>query len=376
MSSESSRNTVGTSWTQSSACNSRPSPKSKVKGASTGQAKLSDPGQGSEVVRSLAGTDWTNPTQAQLCRPVPQFSDLKPEDVVRVSLVTGGECRSSGFPIHTASKEEVWEAAPCDDSFVPSELQQAYYDRVGHLHSNVAQCRLCPFRRKCDSNKCVSAVLSARFRQAHPGQKPGGDTRRLSCVRPLKKDEPALWKCPFCDHGISKQDGGRFGAALIARFKKARKIEQHAQVTWKCWRRKKYEDAERAERILVTKHNARQTASLRLIEEMRAQDFTAFPWPRIGAKTATLSGSIYVNLSWRCNKCQLLLRTVGEAKKHRQNRGYCPSASVSTREPARLLKLRKVRELLQAYPAGFVRERLINAFSVAEQALRVSEQEV
>ena len=176
LSSESSRNTVGASWTQSSACNSRPSPKSKVKGASTGQAKLSDPGQGSEVVRSLAGTDWTNPTQAQLCRPVPQFSDLKPEDVVRVSLVTGGECRSSGFPIHTASKEEVWEAAPCDDSFVPSELQQAYYDRVGHLHSNVAQCRLCPFRRKCDSNKCVSAVLSAHFRQAHPGQKPGGDT--------------------------------------------------------------------------------------------------------------------------------------------------------------------------------------------------------
>ena len=214
------------------------------------------------------------------------------------------------------------------------------------------------------------------FKQAHPGQKPGGDTRRLSCIRPLNKDEPALWKCPFCDCGISKQEGGRFGVALIARFKKAHKIEKHAQVTWKCWRRKKYEDADRAERILVTKHNARQTASMRLIEEMRAQDFTAFPWPRLGAKTATLNCSIYVNLSWRCNRCKLPLRSVGEARKHRQNSGQCPSATVDLREPARLRKLQTVRELLQAYPAGFVRERLTNAFSVAEQALRVSGQEV
>ena len=310
----------------------------------------------------------------QLCSPVPKLADLKPEDVV--SLATGGECNPSGVPKCPTLKEPDWDALSGDDSFVPSELQKAYYDRVGHLHSDVAQCRLCPIRRKCNSNKCVSAVLSAHFKHAHPGQKPGGDTSRLSCVRPLNKDEPALWKCPFCDCGISKQEGGRFGVALLARFKKAHKVEKRAQVTWKCWRRKKYEDAERAERILITKHNARQNASLRLIDEMRAQDFAAFPWPRLGPKTATLKRSVCVNLSWRCNRCKLPLRTVGEASKHRQSNGQCPSATVVIREPARLRKLRKVRELLQAYPVGFARERLNNAFSVAEQALQVSGQEV
>ena len=354
----SSGHTACTSWTKLSARVSKSSSRSKTKGANTGQAKVSGSKQGSEVAHSLAGTDWTNPAQVQLCSPVLKLSDLKPEDVV--SLVTGGERNPSGVPMYAASKETDWDASSRDNSFVPSELQQACYDRVGHLHSNVAQCRLCPFRRKCNSNKCVSAVLSAHFKQAHPGQKPGGDTRRLSCIRPLNKDEPALWKCPFCDCGISKQEGGRFGVALIARFKKAHKVEKHAQVTWKCWRRKKYEDADRAERILVTKHNARQTASLRLIDEMRAQDFTAFPWPRLGA-----------------NRCKLPLRSVGEARKHRQNSGQCPSATVDIREPARLRKLRKVRELLQAYPVGLVRERLNNALiSVAEQALRVSGQEV
>ena len=370
----SSRHSACASWTQLSARVGKSSSRSKAKGADIGHAKVSRSEQGSEVAHSLAGTDWTDPAQVQVCSPVPKFSDLKPEDVV--SLVTGGERNPSGVPKCPTSKEPEWDVLSRDNSFVPSELQQAYYDRVGHLHSNVAQCRLCPFRRKCDSNKFVSAVLSAHFKQAHPGQKPGGDTRRLSCIRPLNKDEPALWKCPFCDCGISKQEGGRFGVALIARFKKAHKIEKHAQVTWKCWRRKKYEDADRAECILVTKHNARQTASMRLIEEMRAQDFTAFPWPRLGAKTATLNCSIYVNLSWRCNRCKLPLRSVGEARKHRQNSGQCPSATVDLREPARLHKLQKVRELLQAYPAGFVRERLTNAFSVAEQALRVSGQEV
>ena len=370
----SSRHTACTSWTQPSARVSKSSSRSKAKGANTGQAKVPRSEQGSEVEHSLAGRDWTNPAQVQLRSPIPKLSDLKPEDVV--SLVTGGERNPSGVPMHPTSKEPDWDALSQDNSVVPSELQQAYYDRVGHLRSNVAQCRLCPFRRKCNSNKCVSAVLSAHFKQAHPGQKPGGDTRRLSCIRPLNKDEPALWKCPFCDCGISKQEGGRFGVALIARFKKAHKVEKHAQVTWKCWRRKKYEDADRAERILVTKHNARQTASLRLIDEMRAQDFIAFPWPRLGAKTATLNCSIYVNLSWRCNRCKLPLRSVGDARKHRQNSGQCPSATVDIREPARLRKLRKVRELLQAYPVGVVRERLNNAFSVAEQALQVSGQEV
>ena len=147
-------------------------------------------------------------------------------------------------------------------------------------------------------------------------------------------------------------------------------------VTWKCWRSKKYEDADRAERIFITKHNARQNASLRLIEEMKAQDFTAFPWPRLGPKTAKLKRSICINLSWRCHRCQLPLRSVGEARKHRQNSGQCPSTSVDTRRPARLRKLQKVRELLQAYPVGFVRERLAHAFSVAEQALQVSGQKV
>ena len=375
----SSRRTACTSWTQPSARANKSSPRSKAKGADAGHVNVPKTEQGSETAHCYAGTDWTDPAQVQLCSPVPKLADLKPEDVV--SLATGGECNPSGVPKCPTLKEPDWDALSGGDSFVPSELQKAYYsyyDRVGHLHSNVAQCRLCPFRRKCNSNKCVSAVLSAHFRRARPGQKPGGDTRRLSCVRPLNKDEPALWKCPFCDCGISKQEGGRFGVALLARFKKAHKVEKHAQVTWKCWRRKKYEDAERAERILITKtkHNARQNASLRLIDEMRAQDFTAFPWPRLGPKTATLKRSICVNLSWRCNRCKLPLRTVGEASKHRQSNGQCPSATVVIREPARLRKLRKVRELLQAYPVGFARERLNNAFSVAEQALQVSGQEV
>ena len=229
--------------------------------------------------------------------------------------MTGGGCNPSGVPKCPTSKEPEWDAPSRDNSFVPSELQQAYYDRVGHLRSNVAQRRLCPFRRKCNSNKFVSAVLSAHFKQAHPGQKPGGDTRRLSCVRPLNKDS-----------SVTVESASRS-------FKKAHKIEKHAQVTWKCWRRKKYEDAARAERILVTKHNARQTASMRLIEEMRAQDFTAFPWPRLGPKTATLKRSICVNLSWLCNRCKLPLRTVGEACKRRQSNGQCPSATVVIREP-------------------------------------------
>ena len=346
----SSKPSACTSWTQASARVSKSSPKPRSQGANTGHAKVSGSGPGNEDAPSLVGTDWTNPAQVHLGSSMPQLCALKPEDVV--SLVTGGERKLPEVPLSPAKQEPDWEAPSCDSSFVPSELQQVYYDRVGHLRSNVAQCRLCPFRRKCNSNKCVSAVLSAHFRQARPGQKRGGDTRRLSCIRPLRKDEPALWRCPFCDCGISKQEGGRFGVALIARFKKARKVEKHAQVTWKCWRRKKYEDAERAERILVTKHNARQTASLRLIDEMRAQDFIAFPWPRLGPKTATLKRSICVNLSYLCNRCKLPLRTVGEACKHRQSNGQCPSATVVLREPARLRKLRKVRELLQADPVG------------------------
>ena len=89
------------------------------------------------------------------------------------------------------------------------------------------------------------AALRSHYARIHQGASPSGLQRhecQPSTVTPLSGDQEAVWKCKFCDHGISLEAAQSAGPARLMRDRQAHKQAFYATVTWKAWRRASYTD--------------------------------------------------------------------------------------------------------------------------------------
>ncbi|CAE6972781.1 L96 [Symbiodinium sp. CCMP2592] len=262
-----------------------------------------------------------------------------------------------------------------------SPLVQALRARGRSCSDGIARCRLCPFRKKCRSQKQASRALCSHFAACHQGERPCPVKRLESCVRLLVEDEPAYWKCKWCDMGIAAADAEKVGENTLTRFRNDHKTAAHPRLSWAKWHRRtrrpaQFKDNEaRARKVSATKRNAYFVAKLLPVtRELESRDFVPFLWPRLaGSRSSKIDRyPLRFKPAWRCTRCNAPFQDAKVAQEHRDKAQACPSSQSKRMAQTRLQSMEEYRKLHDQAPASAKKQQGDIVFDTALVHLRAS----
>ncbi|CAE7040599.1 unnamed protein product [Symbiodinium sp. CCMP2592] len=306
---------------------------------------------------SEAGTVWTKPSALASARTVwthpggaapsartksaARSAKAPPASVwtqVAPAAVQSAPSQASEPPLQDAALEEMVQA--CTD---PPKRPRGRIAKCQWLQGGFARCRLCPFKSRAQSAQEAQNVLGQHFKTHHRGETPAGGTpfnkQQPSLVTELSEHHDFVWKCRFCNFGVTLEAASTACEERITRDKDLHKQTAHPKLSWKEWRRAGRD----ASTLAATKTRFAKTAQ----KYPPLPGFQTFRWPRFGGKKC--DRLIRWRFSWICTKCHAPFSVLKEALAHDS---HCPSPYGRSRAKERLNAVRQVRKTyLKSAPA-------------------------